>query len=491
MLKIKNSNYFIIIGLLILSSCSNQKPQVKQSLFAEDFISNNSFVMFSDTPPNPLIASDLQDYKDLGMNVMLLTEDYTPMVDTSGQLTENYKNSIKAIGDIGLDCWIRNMYNDADYFDNSHPEKTRSNYGTPYTLTERHITDEFKQFDAVTGFYMADEPYQLTNLPFEYNEISEDAGYTYAAMDQYDKLVDWFNQYYGEGYSWHMNHVPSSSYNHWPRNGSYEKFIQYYIDNIIKNITRFNTKTISLDRYPFEMSNTKISSSYLPDLLCGALATRNFNKGKSEDEKANFGFCIQNFSDSISRTSLRAPTSIEEITYQIYTGMSLGAQTYEFFLYRSIQGLEGMVNVNGEKTNQYYFVKSAIERTEHLSKVICDFDWQNLIVCKANEEEESDNYETFDVINRMIDSSNRGKLREMKSHFDSSVGYFTKDGYDGYLITNQLNPYENQSNTVKLSFDDADQVLVFHSGDYYWQKLLDGKLQLNVGPGDGYFVIVG
>ena len=338
---------------------------------------------------------------------------------------------------------------------------------------------------------MADEPYQLTSLPFEYNEISEDAGYTYAAMDQYDKLVDWFNQYYGEGYSWHMNHVPSSSFNHWPRNGSYEKFIQYYVDNIIKNISRFDTKTISLDRYPFEMSNHKVSSSYLPDLLCGAIATREFNKGKTEDQKANFGLCIQTFSDTVSHTNLRAPTSTEEITYQIYTGMSLGAQTYEFFLYRSIQGLEGMADVNGEKTNQYYFAKSAIERTKHLSKVICDFDWQNLIVCKANEEEESDNYETFDVINRMIDSGNRGKLKEVKSHFDSSVGYFTKDGYDGYLITNQLNPYENQSNTVKLSFDNATEALIFHNGDYYWQKLLDGRLQFNVGPGDGYFVIVG
>ena len=424
------------------------------------------------------------------MNVMLLTEDYTPMIDSEGNLTENYKKSIQAIGDANLECWIRNMYNDADYFDNDNPMQARSNYGAPYTLSERHLTDEFKEFPAVTGFYMADEPYQLSELPLIYGEISQDAGYTYAAMDQYDKLVNWFNNYYGEGYSWHMNHVPSSSFNHWPRNGTYEEFIKYYVDNIIEKIPNFKSKTISLDRYPYQASDYKISTSFLPDLLCGAMVTKEYNKNKADEDKANFGFCIQNFSDSVSRTNLRAPTSIEEITYQIYSGMSLGAKTYEFFLYRSIQGLEGMVDINGDKTEQYYFAKEAINRSKHLSKVICDFDWENLIVCKANELEESDNQETFDAINRMTDNKNRGKLNEIKSHFDSAVGYFKNGNHDGYLITNQISPYENQSNTVKLTFNDATQVLVFHEDNYYWQKLLDGKLQLNINPGDGYFVIV-
>ena len=491
MSKIKNSNYLIIIGLLILTSCANQKSQVKQTLFVDNFMTNKNFIMFADTPPNPLIPSDLNDYKDLGMNVMLLTEDYTPMVDSNGQLTEAYKNSIKAIGSAGLECWIRNMYNDADYFDNSYPDKSRSNYGTPYTLSERHLTDEFKQFEAVTGFYMADEPYQLTSLPFDYNEISSDADYTYAAMDQYDKLVDWFNQYYGQGYSWHMNHVPSSSYNHWPSNGTYQSFLQYYADNILNSINSATAKDLSIDNYPFQKGTYNISATYLSDLLTGALVTKQFNANKTSNQKANFGLCIQAFSDENGSDTLRAPTSVEEITYQIYTGMSLGAKTYEFFLYRSIQGLNGMVNANGEKTDQYHFVKSAIERTKDLSKVICDFDWQNLIVCKANQEEESDNYETFDAINRMIDKTNRGKLKDIKSHFDSAVGYFNNGEYDGYLITNQLSPYENQSNTVKLTFNDANQALVFHNGTYQWQKLLDGQLQINVGPGDGYFVIVG
>ena len=169
--KIKRNRCFIIVGLLALLSCGEQKHQIQQTIFADDFLLDDSFLMFSDTPPNPLVASDLLDYKNLGMNVMLLTEDFTPMVDSSGNLTDNYKNSIQAIGDAGLQCWIRNMYNDPDYFDCGDPEKERSNYGTPYSLTERHLTDEFKEFPSVTGFYMSDEPYQLTRLPFDYNEI--------------------------------------------------------------------------------------------------------------------------------------------------------------------------------------------------------------------------------------------------------------------------------------------------------------------------------
>ena len=132
--KIKRNRCFIIVGLLVLLSCGEQKHQIQQTIFADDFLLDDSFLMFSDTPPNPLVASDLDDYKNLGMNVMLLTEDYTPMVDSSGNLTDSYKNSIQAIGDAGMQCWIRNMYNDPDYFDCSDPERKRSNYGTPYFL---------------------------------------------------------------------------------------------------------------------------------------------------------------------------------------------------------------------------------------------------------------------------------------------------------------------------------------------------------------------
>ena len=104
--KIKRNRCFIIVGLLALLSCGEQKHQIQQTIFADDFLLDDSFLMFSDTPPNPLVASDLLDYKNLGMNVMLLTEDFTPMVDSSGNLTDNYKNSIQHCRPASPIAWI-------------------------------------------------------------------------------------------------------------------------------------------------------------------------------------------------------------------------------------------------------------------------------------------------------------------------------------------------------------------------------------------------
>ena len=56
------------------------------------------FLKFADLPPNPFNAEDLKDYKELGMNVCLLTEDDVKMV-VDGNLSEGYKQAIQHISE--------------------------------------------------------------------------------------------------------------------------------------------------------------------------------------------------------------------------------------------------------------------------------------------------------------------------------------------------------------------------------------------------------
>ena len=87
----------------------------------------NKFLHLADLPPNPTDRAALTHYRDMGMNVCLLTEDQVKMV-ADGTVSREYQQAAANIAGCGMQVWIRNMFNDADYF--QCPEgKTGSNYG--------------------------------------------------------------------------------------------------------------------------------------------------------------------------------------------------------------------------------------------------------------------------------------------------------------------------------------------------------------------------
>ena len=136
----------VLLAALTLGSCgggteTSSQGGEKQPLNAADYEVDAAFTTFADLPPNPNSATQLQLYKDLGMNVCLLTEDNVSFT-SQGKITEGYKKAIENIGNAGMEVWIRKMYNDPDYFQNTEPEKDRSNYDTPYTMEARNITEE-------------------------------------------------------------------------------------------------------------------------------------------------------------------------------------------------------------------------------------------------------------------------------------------------------------------------------------------------------------
>ena len=165
----------------------------------------NKFIRLADLPPDPTNIKALEHYRQLGMNVCLLTEDQVKLVD-GGTVSQNYQKAIQNITDCGMQVWIRNMFNDADYFQ-CEEQKTGSNYGWAYEMEPRNITDEFGKFPAVTGFYMADEAY-MYQLPEQVNiDWMRPDSYKYASFDRLTKLVDWKNQYYPNAF-FHMIDPP-------------------------------------------------------------------------------------------------------------------------------------------------------------------------------------------------------------------------------------------------------------------------------------------
>ena len=479
MKKRMKSVIVLLLAASMLTACAGEKTSDKSTLKAEDFETDQEFITIVDATPNPNDKTAMDLYTDLGVNTFVLTEDYATMTE-NGTLSDAYKNAIKEVGKRGLNVWIRNMWNDPDYFD-SDTKKEGSNYGSPYTMEPRKITTEFSEFPEVTGFYMADELYMKT---LEDKPETEYDDSLFCAMDQMGKLIEWKNKYYPDAY-WHINHVPSSSYDHWPSGGNYKEFIQYYVDNVIKKLTS-GGRSISLDNYPLG-EDMKIANSYLPDLLTVANITRDYNAEAADDQKADFCICLQTFQNTNELAKIRDISSTADITFQMFTGMSLGSRMFEYFCWRTYEQFDmyGIVDSAGEK-RIYDYVKEASDQVLPFAKVMCGFDWQGLTTCRGENAGIEDAFS--DVQDMLIEDT--GVLTSVKSRYDSIVGCFKQGEQAGYMAVNYTAPNEDKTNIVDLTFEGCTQVLVYTIDGVENRNLTeDGQLRLVLPAGQGAFVI--
>lgn len=482
MKRIKIKNLCLLSALVVsLASCGKENTPVEVTLDPKDFSSGKQIITLADLPPNPTDDDAIDTYKALGFNTCIMTEDYVGMVKDGG-LNPDYKAAVEKLGEHGLDVWIRNQYNDEDFFVNDQPDKKRSNYGAPYSLSERNITTEFQDIDCVKGFYMADEPYMTTA------DAEKDApGENYAAMDRYQKLVDWKNQYYPDAL-WHLNQVPSSSINHFPET-NYESFLQYYVDHILKKLTS-GPRTLSLDRYPL-CSDTSLDQDYFSDILVGAYVNKKYNDSVDEASRSTYCICLQTFMNTSPLAHLIDITCPEEITFQIYSGYAVGIQAFEYFCYRSLGGLGmyGIIDDEGEK-RIYDHVMEANRRALWMQDVLLDFSWQGAFTSSAFEENMRQNEACFETaVPYVIKEEDRGVLKSVNSRLDTVIGCYKKGQQDGYMVTNYTHPLLEQTDVVTMDFTDCTKAIVYQSGKPNVVNLVDGKLRLKLAQGDGAFVI--
>ena len=412
------------------------------------------FLKFADLPPNPMDEKDLAFYKELGFNVCLLTEDNVKLVK-NGILNEDYKQAIENIEKTGMDVWIRNMFNDEDYFQCASG-KEGSNYGTPYEMEPRDITTEFREFSNVTGFYMADEPYMYT-LPEEIpiSWMRKDA-YKFAAFDKLVKLVDWKNKYYPDAF-WHMNHVPGQSWDHYlPKNGnvySYEDFLNAYADIILKRLKGCK-RSLSVDNYPL-VGSDYIEKDYLYDLLTASKVTKEYNSQVNEEDKATFGICIQTFHvRAMAADDLRNRDiiSTEEITFQIYTGMATGARMFEYFCYHGFEDTNGIMNKDGSK-RIHHLVKAANERIHDIEQKIFDYEHLGTFVVPGSKI--SENVAAFVIAKDLF---YQDQYIGVEAECDTVVGCFEKDGQKGYLFVNYTDPIRNHTSEIKVRCSNGESI---------------------------------
>lgn len=444
----------------------------------------NKFIRLADLPPDPMNDADLENYKNLGMTVCLLTEDNVKLV-SGGTVSEDYKKAIENISRHGMQVWIRNMFNDPDYFD-CDGKKDGSNYGWPYELEPRHITDEFSQFPGVTGFYMADEAY-MYQLPEKVNiDWMKPDSCKYASFDRLTKLVDWKNTYYPHAF-FHINHVPSSSWDHYlPRDGKiydYEDFLTEYANVILKRLKGCG-RTLCLDNYPF-IGENYMEKDYLYDLMTAAKVTRAYNAQAKPEDQAIFGICIQTFeAKSMFDDRKRDIKTPEEITLQMYTGMALGARLFEYFCYRSYaHEFPGILDSEGNN-RIYDAVKAAGDRVSYLEPVLSQYDSVGGYMVPGS-------VYSFNTAAMVLAKDLFCQPYEIavEGEYDTLVGCFTRGEEKAYMLVNFTDPIRNCTSTVTLKANGIPTLRLYKDGE---ERILTGKngvFSVTLEPGNGAFIV--
>lgn len=443
---------------------------------------DNKFIKLADLPPDPMDEKALRYYKDLGFSICLLTEDDVKLVD-GGTISADYKQAIQNISDCGMQVWIRNMFNDPDYFD-SEGVTEGSNYGSPYEMEPRHITDEFSEFPAVTGFYMADEAY-MYRLPERVNiDWMRSDSYKFASFDQLCKLVDWKNKYYPDAF-FHMNHVPSQSWDHYlPRDGkiyNYEDFLTEYAHTILKRLKGCG-RSLCLDNYPF-IGENYMEKDYLFDLMTAAKVTKAYNAEAAPEDHATFGICLQTFNaKGMFDDRHRDITMPEEVTLQMYVGMALGARLFEYFAYRSYrQEFLGIIAPNGSD-RIYDVVKTANDRAAFLEPILSQYESFGAYMVPGSlySHNTAAMVMARDLFCKPYEISVQGE-------YDTLVGCFTHGEEKAYMLVNYTDPIRNCISTVTIR-GGISELKLYKDGEESIVKANDGCVTVTIEPGNCAFV---
>lgn len=477
MKKIICSILALLMVMSLLSACNPATTGSMVKLDPAKYETDARIITIADMPPDPFSPDAVKLYKDLGFTHWILTEDHVAMVE-NGTLSESYKEAIQILSEQGFEIWIRNMQNDPEYFQ-IETEKSGSNYGYQYTLEPRNITTDFAAYDSVTGFYMMDEPFQITKTD---DPVTDDREDLHPAFDQLGTLIQWKNTYYPDAF-WHVNHVGSGSWDHYPAGTTYADFIDAYVETVLKKLTS-GGRSICMDNYPLPDGGSVIKEAFLADVLVLAHATKNYNASVPADQQAVMGICLQTMQDS--KLGLRDITSANDVTFQMYTGMAAGARLFEYFCYRSLEGvgLSGIIDSTGQP-RIYDYVMEANQRALPFERLVCGFQWQGMAVSHGSQ---SGPENIFDMVAELT-AEDTGVLTKIDSRYDAIVGHFQQDGQDGYMVVNYTAPDLNQTNMVTLTFPGCTTALVYTEEGTQQVNLVDGAIRVTLGCGQAAFII--
>lgn len=262
--------------------------------------------------------------------------------------------------------------------------------------------------------------------------------------------------------------------------------VDKFVDQVLPKIN--GRKIISTDIYPLMKSPS--GNEYL--LLSTWLPQMETLKEAAVASGSEFHMFIQSYSAGNNRDI----QSEEDLLFQIYTVMAFGVDGFSYFTYREsfLAGFGGGCVSKDESATpleMYYWAQSANEKITKFDHVFLAFDeWKGVMPVNGTNnlvDDEEYNNNGF-VLAHPVTKLDCAK--SVSATEDTIIGQFEdKDGNDGLMVVNFNDPANNLTDVVSFEFEKANRALVYRDGERLVYEVKNNKLSLELGVGEGVFVI--
>ena len=463
------------------TACQTENEVKAEDLIIPTYEDAGEMMLRADLPPNASSREQMELYKECGFNAIPLTEDNFSAAEVAPYMEElkkynealvqwngaeetkpiepkkpDYIKALELCEELDIDALIR-----------PHSKYTAkapdSVVGQPNYFEEYFYNTDFRNYPAVKGFMVCDEP--------TYGQVT----------DLINRYLPWFNENYGgENFELLINHNgPHSSAwkDSFSKTKTYEEFINYYNDGFLSKLNSVN-KTLSFDTYVLYNDG---ANNYVHDtFLSSCLDVRKY----AEQFGVDFGGYIQCFT---GYSTLRDPSSYADFTFQVGTYLAFGAKRLSFYGYRDNLPEKHIVT-GGEPNQKWYWVQDVNTMIKKLDGILFNFDWEGIYTNIGTGSFFAVN-EAFEAIkNEDLDSLSG--VKTFSSKYDAIVGQFKDgNGNNGFMLVNYEEPSLTTTNKVTMTFDTADGVLYYRNGEPVVEALKNKTFSIDLAAGEGVFVI--
>lgn len=432
-----------------------------------------------------------------------------------------------AVGEIELDCWLAPSLSDEQYklyadcgynyahfmntsFGHTSSRETveghfelakkygikvmlgmnafnvNQNSAVPFETYDKKFGDIFDKYAAdgtLAGYMPCDEPSFMFGLV-------EPNGAT-LGQRQYDDIGD----YLLDEYIYFTNRFPGKKFEtvllHGPDIGSTSLMIgegkrfatdvdyfNHYYNNVLQYVP-YGQRIFSMDAYPFKTGRDEL---YIRDCTITALETMGYLAEEYGAEKWTYLMNHENV------------YNVQSVLYQYYTFLAYGYTHFVTYCYTHQYGDISSIDANGRPTDNYYYYQEAHEELKTFENVYMQFtdNWLGCMAFVGTESITNDTRRPWKGARKLLDGYHR--VKSVTSTQDLLIGVMKdKDGYEGFMLSNQMNPTgttANIRNKVEVTFDQAEKAIVYQNGqEPVTYELENGKLALTLKSGGGAFVI--
>ena len=180
----------------------------------------------------------------------------------------------------------------------------------------------------------------------------------------------------------------------------------------------------------------------------------------------------------------------QEIRHQVLTQLAYGSRSIQYFCYWTppsfYMGTPAMISLDGQKGDIYNYVKQVNSEIKNIDEAFLEFSWDDTIPVTGSE--------VMDVVPQyeLLDNpaTSFEAIKEYKATQNTLISRFVdKEGREAFFVVNFSDPALEATDNVNITFRSGKKALYYHKLDKKVVDLTKHTIELEIEPGDGYFII--